>query len=116
MFGSKPWLVAYDIRSAKRLQRVHRFMVGWGRPLQYSVFAVDASDEECLHMIAGLERRIDPTVDDVRVYRLPNRGGAWAGRGPDRDGFLLTGSETEHTLAQLKRLDGPLFDQKGTSG
>lgn len=32
------WIVAYDVSSPRRLQRIHRFMVGQASPIEYSVF------------------------------------------------------------------------------
>ena len=40
------FLVAYDIREAKRLRTVHTAMKAFGNPLQYSVFVCDLDPSE----------------------------------------------------------------------
>lgn len=69
---ARAWLVAYDVRSPKRLQRVHRWMVGQALAVQYSVFLGiwNASGFRTFWM--GLEKRIDRRTDDVRAYPLPS--------------------------------------------
>ena len=71
---SAGWLIGYDITNARRLQRVHRAMVGRATPIEYSIFLLigNAKDlTECLTAVNGL---IDAKTDDVRCYPLPARG------------------------------------------
>ena len=98
MSAKTPWLVAYDIRDPGRLRRVHRYMLGWGIALQYSVFAVELEPAGRAHMMTGLLGRIDPAQDDVRLYAIPSQGGAWTGAPALPDGVILTGSETVRRL------------------
>ncbi|MFN9707684.1 MAG: CRISPR-associated endonuclease Cas2 [Burkholderiales bacterium] len=65
------WIVCYDIKDSKRLQRVHRQMIKWGVPLQYSVFLVQASSAQLHRLMLTLEGQIDTSADDVRAYRIP---------------------------------------------
>ena len=67
----KNWLVAYDIRDKRRLARVHRFLRSEGTSLQYSVFAVEATDKELQRLLFELRQRIDGRQDDVRAYHVP---------------------------------------------
>ena len=47
-------LVCYDVREPKRLRQTYRTMLGYGDPLQYSVFV---SNTRCLCVIShGLSR------------------------------------------------------------
>lgn len=69
----KSWLVAYDIREKRRLARVHRFLKTEGTPLQYSVFAVEATENELQRLLSELKQRIDQCQDDVRAYHVPAR-------------------------------------------
>ena len=46
------YLVAYDVSHPKRLRLVYRKMLGYGHPLQYSVFQCDLSAVEKLKLIA----------------------------------------------------------------
>ena len=65
------WIVCYDIKDSKRLQRVHREMMKWGVPLQYSVFLVQASSAQLHRLMLTLEGHINTSADDVRAYRIP---------------------------------------------
>ena len=41
--------------------------------MQYSIFAVEASDFELNDLLIGIKARIDERVDDVRAYHVPAR-------------------------------------------
>jgi CRISPR-associated protein Cas2 len=68
------WIVAYDVSSPRRLQRIHRFMVGQASPIEYSVFLFVGTAKQLEACLAELGRLIDPRDDDVRCYALPARG------------------------------------------
>jgi len=107
MAQPKVWLVAYDICEPKRLRRVHRFMLGWGTSLQYSVFVVQARSKDLTRLKAGLSERIDPKRDDLRIYTIPNRAGRWAGTTIQNDGIILTGSPLARTLEAFDPIPVP---------
>lgn len=69
-----PWLVTYDIADKRRLARVFKRLKKEGTPVQYSVFAVDASAQKMGVLMAALATLIDGKADDVRAYRLPDDG------------------------------------------
>ena len=69
-----PWLVVYDISDPRRLARVFKVLKKAGIPVQYSVFAVDASAMGMATLMAQLARSIDAKQDDIRAYRLPQDG------------------------------------------
>lgn len=73
------WLICYDIGDARRLSRFHRFIKKHAVPVQYSLFCYQGSAAELGRLVRQIECRIDPAVDDVRVYQLPER--------PQFDGF-----------------------------
>ncbi len=64
------WLVAYDVACPRRLARVHRLLVAWALPAQYSVFLLVATREAVDRLVGELARLIHPRQDDVRIYRL----------------------------------------------
>ena len=64
------YLVAYDIREPGRLRRTHATMLGYGDPLQYSVFLCDLSDAERALMEAALLRVIRVASDSVVIVDL----------------------------------------------
>ena len=64
------FLIAYDIRESRRLQRVHKAMIAVGDALQYSVFLCDLSPEE-LHIVQErLDGLIDAEEDSVLIADL----------------------------------------------
>ena len=64
------YLVCYDIADAKRLRKVHKKMLGFGDPLQYSVFKCDLNDTEKALMLAALDELINLAQDRVMIVRL----------------------------------------------
>ena len=68
------WLVTYDIAHPRRLTSVFKRLKKEGIPMQYSVFAVDASATKMGLLMAALASLIDSKEDDVRAYRLPENG------------------------------------------
>lgn len=88
----KTWLVAYDIRDARRLQRVGRRARRHAAGLQYSVYGFEGNDKSIESFVAELERLIDSRVDDLRAYHVPERCRVWAlGRQSLPDGVELAG-------------------------
>lgn len=71
---TQPWLVVYDISDPKRLARVFKTLKKAGTPVQYSVFAVDATAMGMGTLMAAIAKLIDAREDDVRAYRLPANG------------------------------------------
>lgn len=72
------YVVCYDISDPKRLARTHKKMLGYGDPLQYSVFRCDLSDEEKLLMEAALLGVINQHEDRVMLVNLGPAGGRGA--------------------------------------
>jgi len=68
------WLVTYDIADPRRLAKVFKKLKKEGVPLQYSVFAVEASAAGMAVLMAQLARLIHTKEDDIRAYRLPVNG------------------------------------------
>jgi CRISPR-associated protein Cas2 len=69
------YLVTYDIREEGRLQRVYKFMRGYGEHLQYSVFRCELSDLERVNLMAKLTELIKTTEDQVLFFSLGPAGG-----------------------------------------
>lgn len=65
------WLIAYDVRDARRLAAVHHYLKRAAVPVQYSVFAARASANEIARVAADLGKLIDRRADDVRIYGVP---------------------------------------------
>lgn len=67
------WLIAYDIRDHRRIARVHRLLTKAAVPVQYSVFAARGSPKGMRRLAGEIEALIDASVDDVRLYPIPER-------------------------------------------
>ena len=78
------YIVAYDIRQAGRLRRVHDVVQSFGDAVQYSVFACDLSKSELVSLQARLHRIVKLAEDSVVFIDL----GDAAGRGQECFEFL----------------------------
>lgn len=63
-------VVAYDIESNARRQRLVRLLEGFGERVQRSVFECDLNGRELGLLLERLRRFARPE-DAIRVYRLP---------------------------------------------
>jgi len=68
------YLICYDIRDPRRLQRLHRHLKRYAVPIQYSVFLFTGSERRLDQCLAEAETIIDSRADDLRAYPLPKRG------------------------------------------
>lgn len=64
------YIVSYDISDPKRLRLVHKTMLGYGEPLQYSVFCCDLSASARIMLIAALSEIIDHREDQVMLIDI----------------------------------------------
>lgn len=72
------YIVSYDICHPKRLRLVHKTMLGYGEPLQYSVFCCDLSPSNRIMLIADVSEIIDHREDQVMLIDIgpaDGRGG-----------------------------------------
>jgi CRISPR-associated protein Cas2 len=71
MSNTASWyLIAYDIRDRRRLRRLHRTLSGEGLALQYSVFLVSLNPAQKRQLLSEVERIIDASEDDLRLYPI----------------------------------------------
>lgn len=68
-------IVCYDVRDPKRLRRTHDAMLGYGDPLQYSVFVCDLSAMERLLMEDALRVLVSLPEDYVHIVDLGSARG-----------------------------------------
>lgn len=64
------YLVMYDIRQPRRLQRVYKTMKGFGEHWQYSVFFSVLKDIDRVRMQQALEREMNQKEDQVVIVDL----------------------------------------------
>ena len=84
MSGLQSYVVSYDIMDQKRLQRVHKAMLGFGQPVHYSVFRCDLFPGCLEDMIAALNKIINHKEDRIMIIDL----GPTDGRADERIRFL----------------------------
>ncbi|MGH2759693.1 MAG: CRISPR-associated endonuclease Cas2 [Actinomycetota bacterium] len=70
------FIVCYDVRDPKRLRKTHETMLGYGDPLQYSVFVCDLSKGERIVMEEALRHVVRLPEDYVHLVDLGPVGGA----------------------------------------
>jgi len=66
----RTFVVAYDVSDDSRRRRIHKLLLDFGVPVQYSVFECRLSRAEGLRLNTLLSRLIKPNEDHVRIYRL----------------------------------------------
>lgn len=64
------YLVVYDITSDKRRGKMHKLLLGYGTPVQYSVFECLLSHSNLDELSNKIGKTIKPTMDHVRIYRV----------------------------------------------
>jgi CRISPR-associated protein Cas2 len=68
-------VVSYDIMDQKRLQRVHKAMLGFGEPIHYSVFRCDLTTKGRVQMVEALTGLMDLDEDRVMIVDMGPVGG-----------------------------------------
>ncbi len=63
-------LVAYDIRSPKRLRKVANTCLNYGIRVEYSVFECDLAQHTFVKLWADLLKEIDEDEDTILVYKI----------------------------------------------
>jgi CRISPR-associated protein Cas2 len=92
MTGTDHWLIAYDIRDAKRLRKVEKEMECYGWRVQKSVFESDADGHTVVRLKAALSRL---TEDEDFILFCPVCEKCWQKReyyGLSGAGNTMTGS------------------------
>lgn len=68
--GRTQYIVCYDIRDPKRLRLTHKLMLGYGNPLQYSVFLCELSRPERLVMEQRLREVTNQRDDSIAIIDM----------------------------------------------
>ena len=88
----RTFVIGYAISHPQRLQQVHRIMIKYAVPLQYSVFVLDGTEQDAQRCMREVVRLIDPKEDDLRCYSLPSRGVQFRlGKASLPEGIVWTG-------------------------
>lgn len=70
------YLVCYDVSDPKRLRRIHGKMLGYGDPIQLSVFECELSSKEMAIMRSDLSDLLNMAEDKVLIADLGPVDGA----------------------------------------
>lgn len=71
------YLIGYDIADEKRLQKIHKRMVKYATPIQYSIFLFDGAFKDLQPCIDDVLEIFNKKEDDLRIYPLPTNGKQW---------------------------------------
>jgi CRISPR-associated protein Cas2 len=64
------YLICYDIRCKKRLTKIHKIVLHYAVPLQFSVFYGLMAQTELTDMVHKFTLTMDKKVDDIRIYPI----------------------------------------------
>ena len=64
-------LVVYDIPDNKRRTKLAKFLEGYGRRVQYSVFECFLSLPKMQSLYVKVLKRVKPEEDNIRFYWIP---------------------------------------------
>lgn len=64
------YIVAYDMPSDKRRNKVHKILSGFGQWTQYSLFELFVTDKELVLLQNKLEKVLNAEKNSVRFYPL----------------------------------------------
>jgi CRISPR-associated endonuclease Cas2 len=88
------YLITYDIVDARRSQRVQRHLQQCARALQRSVYLFEGSAAQFTLCLSGIDARIDPHHDDVRLYAIANMASLrLEGRTTLPEGVCISGND-----------------------
>lgn len=68
MKGTELYLVVYDISNDKRRTKLHKKLLDFGSPVQYSVFECLLDAKHRMKMDNAISKIIRPRKDAVRIY------------------------------------------------
>ncbi len=63
-------VVTYDLPDDQRRNKLHKALLNYGTPVQYSVFECLVDDQELVRLKKQVKRIIKPRLDHVRYYYL----------------------------------------------
>jgi len=64
------YLIAYDITKDSLRNRVHKYLSGWGRRVQKSVFECELNRDELKQVASHLHKSIKEETDRCHIYKL----------------------------------------------
>ena len=107
------YLIAYDIREPKRLNRIHYYISKKATALQKSVFLITANQKDITTITADLLDRAKTDTDDIRLYPIHKLDNIWtAGKQAEKLSGLYSSFSTQPKSSLGSRLVARLFGVK----
>lgn len=104
------YLIAYDIRHAKRLRRVHYYMSKRATALQKSVFLIKETPSAVNAISSGVLALADTNEDDIRLYPIQQMDKVWvAGRQAEKLQGLYGAAKISVKKSLAKKVLSALF-------
>lgn len=70
----RSYILGYDIREPKRLAKIHKTMVQFACPIEYSIFLFYGGRKQLEELLKRVIQLMDLQNDDLRCYELPIDG------------------------------------------
>ncbi len=64
------YLIAYDISNDSLRNKIYKYLSGWGRRVQKSVFECNLKRDELKEVTSHLRERIKAETDRCHIYKL----------------------------------------------
>ncbi len=97
--SAETWLLCYDIREPRRLQKIYQYVRKHAYPVQYSIWLLECTPTQLQNHLSIVANLIDEGADDVRLYHLTRHCRCWQlGKLKDDQGFDWIESEAYQLL------------------
>ena len=63
------WIICYDIVDNRRRAHIAKYLEGWGRRIQKSIFECELSQSELRKVLERIDRELDPDEDRCMAIR-----------------------------------------------
>ena len=98
------WLIGYDIKCPRRLNKIHRRLKQEAIPVQYSLFLYQGDRKQTRTLLDQLALLMNLKEDDLRAYPIPNNPEIHhIGQSGMLDHIILTDDIHGDTLSIIKR-------------
>ena len=63
------WIICYDIVDNRRRSHIAKYLEGWGRRIQKSIFECELNPAELRKVLARIDRELDADEDRCLAFR-----------------------------------------------
>ncbi len=103
---SQWYLIAYDVREPRRLQRLHRYLSRRSIALQHSLYLYSEHECDIDELLAGMREHVLDREDDLRLYPIRNPGTLWVAgnQALAMEGLYPAGSKKTGLLSKMVQI------------